>query len=372
MKLSFPRAELLQTLKLMHTILDRSTKLPILKHVLVSTELTHLTLSATDLELGLHRTLSINCPERSSFLLPAETVLEFVRELNEPNIQWTIETKTLTISAAKTKAKFNILEATEFPSLPPAPDPAIFSLPIADFDAVLQETLPAVGEQDARYILNAIRLKLTEAAAPTLEAVGTDGKRLVVTSRATGAWLTQDHEDKVMLIPKKVGKVLKGMFSNCEDTQLAIGLSQNLVGFTVGPVLLTSRLMEGQYPNYKAVIPARKTLLFSLPKLHLEDPLRRVSVINGRDAKPIHMNVRNNEIVLKAVNVDMGEATETIETGHASPDLTVGFNTNFLLDALETMPGEDCDVYMDSPLAPCVFTTKAQPNFLHLVMPIKV
>ncbi len=117
MKLTFPRTELLQTLKLMHTILDRGTKLPILKHVLVQTELTHLTLSATDLELGLHRTLAITCPEQGSFLIPAETVLEFVRELNEPNVQWTVEKNTLTISAAKTKAKFNILNAQEFPAL---------------------------------------------------------------------------------------------------------------------------------------------------------------------------------------------------------------------------------------------------------------
>lgn len=372
MKLTFPRTELLQTLKLMHTILDRGTKLPILKHVLVQTELTHLTLSATDLELGLHRTLAITCAEQGSFLIPAETVLEFVRELNEPNMQWTVEKNTLTISAAKTKAKFNIRDAQEFPALPAAPEPLLFSLPTPDFDAVLQETLPAVGEQDARYILNAIRLTLTQGQAPTLEAVGTDGKRLVMTSRATGVWLTPDHADKVMLIPKKVGKVLKSMFSNCEDTQIAIGVTQNLAAFKIGPMLLTSRLMEGQYPNYKAVVPAKKTLLFSLSKLHLEDPLRRVSVINGRDANPIHMNVRSHEIVLKAVNVDMGEATETIETGSPSRELTIGFNTTYLLDALESMPGENCQVYMDSPLAPCVLTTPERQEWTHLVMPIKI
>jgi len=373
MKLTFPRPELVQTLKLMQSVLDRTTKMPVLKYVRVTTAPTHVTLAASDLELGLERTIPLNCPETRTFLIPTDTMLDFVRELNTPTILWTLDNKqSITVSAGKTKAKVNTLEATDYPGLPQAPDPLLFSLPTADFTAILDETMPAVGEQDTRYILNAIRLRLTEQHGPTLEGVGTDGKRLVVTSRTTGTWLTKDHEDKVMLVPKKVGKVLKTMMSAADDTTIGIGLSKNLAGFKIGPMLLTSRLMEGQYPNFQQVIPKETSVLFTIPKLQLEDPLRRVSVINGRDGKPIHLTIRSKEIVLKAVNVDMGEATETIETASDSPELTVGFNTHYLIDALETMPGDHCHFSMANPLAPCLLRTPEQKNWLHIVMPVKV
>ncbi len=145
-----------------------------------------------------------------------------------------------------------------------------------------------------------------------------------------------------------------------------------MAGFKIGPMHLTSRLMEGQYPNFQQVIPKETSPLFTIPKLLLEDPLRRVSVINGRDGKPIHLTIRSKEIVLKAVNVDMGEATETIETSSDSPELTVGFNTHYLIDALESMPGDHCHFSMANPLAPCLLRTPEQKNWLHIVMPVKV
>ena len=373
MKLTFDRNELLQTLKMMHSLLDKSPKLPILKHILVTTTASHITLAATDLELGLQRHMAIPCPESCSFVVPADPVLEFIRELHAPTVQWTVDsTHNMTISAGKTKAKFTGLDAQDYPALPAIPAPLLFSLPIGDLQDLLNETLPAVGEQTERYILNAIRFQMIDGAIPILQAVGTDGKRLVLTSRATGTWLTKDHETKTMLVPKKIGKVLKTLLANVDDTHIGIGLSANLAGFQLGATMLTSRLMEGQYPKHEGVIPQKTNALFTLPKLNLEDPLRRVSVISGRDAKPIQVKIRPTEILLQAVNVDMGEATESIEITSTRDELVTGFNTHYLLDALASMPGEHCQVYMDSPLAPCLLTTPERPEWNHIVMPLKV
>lgn len=375
MKIELNRDVLTKTLKLMHSVLDRNPKMPVLKHLLVTATPTGLTLAATDLELGLQRTLDVPAGMDDAILAPADPILDFLRELDTETIQWSIDkAQTITITAGKAKAKFKGLDAKDYPALPNLPEPWLCALPAADLDLLLAETLPAVGETDARYILNSIRLQFAGDTEASLEAVGTDGHRLVVTKRSTGTWLTSNHQPRTVLIPKKAGKVLRALLADTEEEQIAFSASSSLAAFRLGPYRITSRLMEGAFPLYDKVIPAKPAKLFTIPKLVFEDPLRRVSVISGRDAKPITVAVHPNQIVLKAVNIDLGEATEAIETQTFSIDeqFVTRFNTNYLLDALETMPGEQCDLHMENPLAPCVLTTPQQPFWKHIVMPVKV
>lgn len=375
MKIELHRGTLTKTLKLMHSVLDRNPKMPVLKHLLVTATPTGLTLAATDLELGLHRTLEVTAGDDETLLVPTDLIFDFLHELNTETIQWTTDSAhNITISAGKAKARFKGLDAKEYPVLPSIPEPWLCCLPPTDLDHLLAETLPAVGEADARYILNSLRLHFAGEPEASLEAVGTDGHRLVVTKRATGTWLTQDHRPQTILIPKKTGKVLRALLADTEEQQIAFSASQTLAAFRLGPYRLTSRLMEGTFPLYDKVIPAKPAIRFTIPKLVFEDPLRRVSVISGRDAKPITVAVQSNHVVLKAVNIDLGEATETIETQTfpTQEQFVTGFNTRYLLDALQTMPGDQCDVHMDNPLAPCVLTTPQQPFWKHIVMPVKV
>jgi len=375
MKIELDPTTLTKTLKLMHGVLDRNPKMAVLKYLLVTATPTRLTLAATDLVLGLQRTLDVAAGTSETLLVPSDPIMDFLRELTTDTIQWTTDSHhTLTISAGKAKAKFKGLDAKEYPALPSLPEPWLCALPPADLDQLLAETLPAVGEADARYILNAIRLQFAGEPEASIEAVGTDGHRLVVTKRTTGTWLTTDHRSHTVLIPKKTGKVLRALLADTEEEQIAFSASQSLAAFRLGPYRITSRLMEGTFPLYDKVIPAKPAKRFTIPKLAFEDPLRRVSIISGRDAKPITVSVHRNRVVLKAVNVDLGEATESIDTQTSSTDdqFVMGFNTHYLLDALETMPGEQCDVHMDSPIAPCVLTTPQQPFWKHIVMPVKV
>ena len=375
MKIELDRSVLTKTLKLMHSVLDRNPKMPVLKHLLVRATPTELTLAATDLELGLQRTLDVSTGGDEALLAPTDPILDFLRELTTDTIQWATDSAhTITITAGKAKAKFKGLDAKEYPALPGIPKPWLCCLPPGDLDQLLEETLPAVGEADARYILNALRLQFAGDPEASLEVVGTDGHRLVVTKRTTGTWLTTDHRPQTILIPKKTGKVLRALLADTEEQQIAFSTSNALAAFRLGPYRITSRLMEGAFPLYDKVIPAKPAIRFTIPKLVFEDPLRRVSVISGRDAKPITLAIEANRVVLKAVNVDLGEATEAIdtETFPTKEQFLTGFNTHYLLDALETMPGEQCDVHMDTPIAPCVLTTPEQKDWRHVIMPVKV
>jgi DNA polymerase III subunit beta len=375
MKIELHRGTLTKTLKLMHSVLDRNPTMPVLKHLLITATPTGLTLAATDLELGLQRTLDIATGTDEALLAPSDPIFDFLRELTTETIHWTTDSAhNITITAGKTKAKFKGLDAKDYPALPSIPEPWLCCLPPADLDQLLAETLPAVGETDARYILNSLRLHFAGDPEASLEVVGTDGHRLVVTKRTTGTWLTKDHRPQTILIPKKTGKVLRALLADTEEQQIAFSASQSLAAFRLGPYRVTSRLMEGAFPLYDKIIPAKPAIRFTIPKLVFEDPLRRVSVISGRDAKPITVAVQSNQVVLKAVNIDLGEATETIETQTypTEEQFVTGFNTDYLLDALATMPGEQCNVHMDNPLAPCVLTTPQHPFWKHIVMPVKI
>ena len=374
MNLTINRVDLVTTLKAMHSILQRNPKMPILSHLCMNVSLKGLTLAATDLELGLARTLEHSSVIEEELLIPVEPVLEFVRELKTDTVQWTTDNHfTLTISADKAKVKVKGLPSNEFPAIPPLPTPWIYSLPTTDLDRILTETLPVIGEEDTRYIMNSIRLQISGNAAPVFEGVGTDGHRLVVTQRETGTWLSTDHNERAILVPKKTGKTIRTLVSITDAEQIAISLSKSLVAFKIGPYQLTSRLMEGNFPSYLPALDNMPITRFTIAKAALEDPLRRVSVINGREGKLITLIVGTNYLTLKASNTDMGEAIETIDIpteGTDSPFIT-GFNTEYLLDALETMPGQQCRIQMNDPLSPCLLTTPECPGYKHIVMPLK-
>lgn len=371
MKLTIPRAQLLQSLKWFHSICQRATSLPILKCLRVETTSSALMLSGTDLELGLHQSLPVQCPGQQTMIVPIEPVLDFIRALSGDTIDWHLmANQSLTIQSGKAKATFKLAASSEYPALPDPPTPLLFSISATDLEALLLETLPAVGENDSRYVFNAIRLSLTHRAEATLELVGTDGKRLVKTHRMTGTWLTQDNEPKTAFIPKKAGKLIAAMLSHSTEARIGIALSSTLVGFQVGSLYLTSRLMEGSYPSIDRAIPPPSVPFFTLPKIQFAAPLRRVSVINDGEGESIHLTVRGRDLILNAHNVNLGEATETIELPEPGQELTVGFNTQFLLDALASMPGDQCRLQMESPHSPCLVTTPERPEWQHVVMPL--
>jgi DNA polymerase-3 subunit beta len=174
-----------------------------------------------------------------------------------------------------------------------------------------------------------------------------------------------------MLIPKKAGKVLHALIPDKEPPLMAIGLNDSLAGFQIGEYLLTSRQLTGDYPQYNRIIPTITTPRLTIQKGALEESIRRVSVIGTKDTTPMELSIADNHLTLHANNRDLGEATETLDTLTDSQPFKAGFNAQYLLDALESMPGEQCQLFMESPHTPCLLTTPEQPaQFQHVIMPI--
>lgn len=372
MKLEFPRAALLQTLKFIHSVIHREPSMPVLKMIKVSVGPTGTHFAATDLELGLQRTLPLPSLTSATFLIPSEPIHDFIRELPSETVTWSIDDQHhITVTGGKAKGKFNGMGADDYPALPPIPEPFIFSLPASDLAQLLGETLPAVGDNDARLILNALKLTIFQAPAATLRTVGTDGHRLVVSEQPTGTWLTPAHDTRDLLIPKKAGKIIRQLLNDKDLPPIAIGLNHTLAGFKIGDYLVTTRIIDGSYPNYQAVIPKTTAPRLTINKALFEDSLRRVSVIGPQGTKPIRLTVGAQSLTLHAADSHTGEATETLDTTTGSDPFTTGFNSRYLLEALETMPGDQCQIFMESPLAPCLLTAPGLSRpFKHIVMPI--
>ncbi len=373
MIIDFPRVTLLQTLKLINAILNRKSGPTPLHMIHVSTSHAGVRLAATDLQLGLHRTLPIPMIEERAFLIPDAPIYEFTKELTTDMVRWTIDDEYhITITSGKAKAKFNGMKPEDYPILPPLPQPFLFSVPGQDIAQLLAETLPAVGEPDGRYILNALKLSFSNTPEPTLQLVGTDGHRLVITNHTTGTWLTPQHDARHLLIPKKAGKILGALIPEKDPPLIAIGATPALAGFKIGDYLMTSRLLDGTYPSYERIVPPLDTARATVAKSVLEDSIRRVAVIGGKDTRPMELSISEDHLTLHTSNIDIGEATETIAATAAQP-FKAGFNAQYLLDALTTMPGEQCQLFMESSKAPCVLTLPGQHGrFKHIIMPLSL
>ncbi|MDR4473562.1 MAG: DNA polymerase III subunit beta [Nitrospira sp.] len=240
---------------------------------------------------------------------------------------------------------------------------------------LIWKTLFAAGDNDARYILNGLLVSLTTTDKKTtlLRLVGTDGHRLAVAEREVGGPnakpLTQDIK---AIIPKKAAHEMRRLLEEGGDEEPLIGFTKNLMIFRKSGLLLTSRLMEGNYPNYQQVVPKESGRRIVVNRSLLESALRRVSVLSKDKANAVKLSFAPGGMTLFSSNPDYGEATEELAARYEGDVLHTGFNARYLLDALSVMDGESVSLQMDTALSPCLIQEPESPGFRCVVMPIKI
>ncbi|MDE3018339.1 MAG: DNA polymerase III subunit beta, partial [Nitrospirota bacterium] len=240
---------------------------------------------------------------------------------------------------------------------------------------LIRKTLFAVGDNDARYILNGLLVTLiTAEKKTTLRLVGTDGHRLALAEQDTPAAGGKEGPKEIKaIIPKKAAHEMKRLLEEGDGEPL-IGFTKNLMIFRKSGLLLTSRLMEGNYPNYQQVIPKEKDQdkKVSVARTELEGALRRVSVLSRDKTNAVKVTLSVGKMTLYTSNPDFGEATEELAAQYKGETLTTGFNARYLLDVLGVMDGDAVAMQMDNPLSPCLIREPGNAGFTCVVMPIKV
>src|SRR6195256_888519 len=372
MKVTVERAELLKSLSHMHRVVERRNTIPILANVLVRAEKSSLQLKATDLDLEVTDSIAAEVSPGGSPTAPAHMFYEIVRKLPEGAqivVEGSGDRAVLSLRAGRSRFTLQTLPESDFPDLPARQMTHTFKLAAADLKRLIDKTQFAISTEETRYYLNGIYLHTAGTnKSPTLRAVATDGHRLAqvelpLPEGATGM--------AGIIIPRKtVGEVQRLIEDN--EPEITLELSPGKIRFTFGDVVLTSKLIDGTFPDYGRVIPTGNDKELVVDKKEFEQAVDRVSTVSSERGRAVKLSLGNGKLMLSVTNPDSGSATEEIEVEYASDPLDIGFNSRYLLDIAAQIEGEAAVLKLADPGSPTLIQDKDAKGALYVLMPMRV
>jgi len=374
MKIRIARDELLTGLQRVQGVVEKRNTMPALSNILLETKQDGVELVATDLEIGIRGHYKAEVLEPGSVSVSARKLFEILREMPDSEIAITTQDNNwVQIHAGKIQFKIVGLPGTDFPALPTVEREGRVSISGSGFASLIRKTMFAVGDNDARYILNGLLITLVSNDKKVMmRLVGTDGHRLAVAESELAQDAVSEMPKEIRaIIPRKAAQEMRRLLEE-EAGEPLLGFTKNLVTFQRSGVFLTSRVMEGTYPNYQQVIPKDNTKKATVDRAALEAALRRVAVLSRDKTNAVRLTLDAEMLTLYSSNPDLGEATEELPVQYRGESLTTGFNARYFLDALAAMDSEIVHLEMKSALSPCVLKPEGDPGFLCVVMPLKV
>ncbi|MDF0651897.1 MAG: DNA polymerase III subunit beta [Nitrospira sp. LK265] len=375
MKVRIGRDELLTGLQRVQGVVEKRNTMPILSNILFDAKHDGIEIVATDLELGVRGLYKATVVETGGVTISARKLFEIVKEVPPGEVELTSnDNNWTTIQAGKSQFKVVGLPSTEYPALPTIDREGLTPLSGDGLLELIRKTLFAAGDNDARYILNGLLVTLVATDRKTsLRLVGTDGHRLAVSEQEVGKADTKGVPQEIKaIIPKKAAHEIRHLLEEGGDSEPLIGFTKNLMIFRKSGLLLTSRLMEGNYPNYQQVIPKESGRKISVNRTELESALRRVSVLSKDKASAVKVSFASGTMTLFTSSPDYGEASEDLPVQYEGDSLSTGFNARYLLDVFSVMDGETISLQMETPLSPCLIQEPDNPGFKCVVMPVKI
>lgn len=370
MEFTIARDELLQGLYLTQGIVERRTTIPILANVLMESAEDGVTIAATDQEIGVRRRCDAKVKKKGALTTGARKLYEIVRECPEGAILMrTLDNNWIEISAGKSRFRIVGLDPKEFPAMP-SPGNERDRQTLTVTSEVLREmiarTLFAVSTDETRLNLSGVLLETPEKAK--IRLVATDGHRLSLITRAA--------EDSTpasgVIIPRK-GVVEVSKIIEAGDEAIVVALQAGVAHATRGNVDLSMRLVEGEFPDYKQVIPAKSERRMTVAVEPLLSALRRVSIVSSERTRGVKLQLEAGRLEISSMNPDVGEATEELPVDYDSNPLSIGFNAKYIIDLLAVLPDSaQVEVGFNDEVSPGVIRCDADPEFLYVVMPMRL
>ena len=372
MKVTVERASLLKSLGHVHRVVERRNTIPILANVLVRADGSKLSFKATDLDLEITETIAAEVSPGGSTTVPAHMFYEIVRKLPEGTqvvLEGSGDRAVLALKAGRSRFTLQTLPETDFPDLAAGEMTHSFTVAAADLKRLIDKTQFAISTEETRYYLNGIYLHAAGSnKAQTLRAVATDGHRLAqvelpLPKGAAGM--------PGIIVPRKtVGEVQRLIEDN--ESEIAIELSQGKIRFTIGDVVLTSKLIDGTFPDYARVIPSGNDKELVVDKKEFEQAVDRVSTVSSERGRAVKLSLSTGRLVLSVTNPDSGSATEEIEVEYAAEPLDIGFNSRYLLDIASQIESEAAVLKLADPGSPTLIQDKDSKGTLYVLMPMRV
>ncbi|MEA2982532.1 MAG: polymerase subunit beta [Alphaproteobacteria bacterium] len=372
MKVTVERAELLKSLGHVHRVVERRNTIPILANVLVRAEKSALSLKATDLDLEVIESIAAEVSPAGSTTVPAHMFYEIVRKLPEGSqvvLESSSDRAVLAIRAGRSRFTLQTLPESDFPDLAAGDMTHKFTLAAADLKRLIDKTQFAISTEETRYYLNGIYLHVAGAAkSQTLRAVATDGHRLAQTDLPVPAGAAGMPG---IIVPRKTVIEVQRLTEDSES-EIAVELSSAKIRFSIGDVVLTSKLIDGTFPDYARVIPSGNDKELVVDKKDFEAAVDRVSTVSSERGRAVKLSLTGGKLILSVTNPDSGSATEEIEVEYDGDPIDIGFNSRYLLDIAAQLDGEVAVLRLADPGSPTLIEDKDAKGSLYVLMPMRV
>lgn len=353
---------LARALQLVQNVVEPRQTLPILANVLLQAEDKVLTLAATDLEVAVRTTVPAVVHAAGRITLNARKFHEIVRELPSDTLRLHVqENSWVFLSCSGAAYKVVGLPADDFPSVPEGARGGA-RLIAGKLKAVIGRTSFAISHDEGRYALNGVHLSLRQKQ---LELVATDGHRLAMASCPV-----EGTEEAAGIVPRKAVQELLRALGGEEEVEVA--LRENQFVLRMSAFQLVSRLIDGQFPNYEQVVPRGHPIRIVVARDALTAALRRVSVVAEDRTKPVKLALSRGQLKIAAYNPDFGEAEEVVPVEYTGAEMTVGFNSRYLLDALGAVEGSTAVIELKDALSPGVVKGTGEGRDLCVIMPMRI
>ena len=375
MKATVERATLLRCLGHVQSVVERRNTIPILSNVLIEARAEGLRLMATDLDLQVVESIPAQVDTPGATTVSAHTFFEIVRKLPEgAQVELAVSAEKMSVHAGRYRSSLPTLPRDDFPVIAESDLPTQFSLPAGVLAEAIDKTRFAISTEETRYYLNGIYLHEEDGTAPVLRAVATDGHRLArfELPRPEGAAGMPG-----VIVPRKCIAEIRKLLDEAEG-EVEISLSASKVRFKLSGrghdgAVLTSKLIDGTFPDYKRVIPSANDRLLRIDSRALGEGVDRVAAIaTSEKTRAVKLALGHDKVTLSVTSPENGTAAEEVPADYTAPEFEVGFNYRYLLDILDQVGSDGVEMHMADAAAPTLIRENDGSKALYVLMPMRV
>ncbi|MDE1174787.1 MAG: DNA polymerase III subunit beta [Parvibaculaceae bacterium] len=372
MKITIERGALLKSLNHVQSVVERRNTIPILSNVLIRAADGELILTATDLDIEVVESVAANVSQAGSITAPAQTLYDIVRKLPDgAQVELSIgaDEGRLSLTAGRSRFALQALPSEDFPVMSAGQLSHHFTLPGEALARLIDKTRFAISTEETRYYLNGIYFHAADKApGQVLRAVATDAHRLAQVDHALPAGA---EGMPGIIVPRKTVLELQKLLDG-HSADVAISVSETKIRFQFGEVVLTSKLIDGTFPDYSRVIPVNNDRLMQIEGKRLAEAVDRVSTISTEKSRAVKLNIEEGRLTLSVSNPDSGNATEEISVSYDSPPMEIGFNARYLLDITSQLDGEEATFAFADSNSSTLVKDSEDEDAIYVLMPMRV
>jgi len=368
MNLTISKEQLLNGLQAVQNVVSTRTTLPILSNVLLRAEGERLELTATDLDVTVACSVEAKVKTPGASTVPVKRLFGIARELSNSEIDLEVDDKFVcSIRSGSSFYKINGLSADEFPPLPTFKEDKKVVLPQETVKGMMKKTSFAISTDESRYVLNGIFISLKDHK---MTMVATDGRRLALVDEEVDI---SEKSDGEFIVPGKAVNELNRLLQDKGEIELRY--AENQASFTLkdekgSSVLIVTKLIEGNYPNYRQVIPAETKERVPLAREEFLHALRRAEIMTSEKSNSVKLSFGKNKLEITANSPEVGEAKESLAVNYKGPDVAIAFNPKYMIDPLNALTNDEVYLELIDELSPGVL--KINGPFLYVVMPMRL